>query len=99
DFMGEVNEKVKSSDKLFIYGDFNSDPVIFYRGESIDVDARPIDEVAPKAASGNSFVIMTDQAWRKMQELNSGLPAPLARSSGKGPEGDAPLVLLRAEIS
>jgi hypothetical protein len=42
---------------------------------------------------------MTDEAWKKMQALNGGLPAPLVRSSGKGPEGDAPLVLLRAEIS
>jgi 4-amino-4-deoxy-L-arabinose transferase-like glycosyltransferase len=99
DFMGEVNQMVKSGDKLFIYGDFNSDPVVFYRGESIDVDARPIEAVAAKPAGENSFVIMTDEAWKKMQALNSGLPKPLARSSGKGPEGDAPLVLLRAEIS
>jgi hypothetical protein len=99
DFMGKVNQMVKSGDKLFIYGNFNSDPVVFYRGESIDVDARPIEAVAAKPARGNSFVIMTDEAWKKMQGLNGGLPEPLARSSGKGPEGDAPLVLLQAEIS
>jgi 4-amino-4-deoxy-L-arabinose transferase-like glycosyltransferase len=99
DFMGEVNQMVKFGDKLFIYGDFNSDPVVFYRGESIVVDDRPIEAVAAKPARAKSFVIMTDETWKKMQALNGGLPAPLARSSGKGPEGDAPLVLLQAEIS
>jgi hypothetical protein len=99
DFMGEVNQKVKPDDRLFVYGEFNSDPVVFYRGGSVEIDARPIEEVAPRPARGNNFVIMTDQAWRKMQELNAGLPAPLLRSSGKGPEGDAPLVLLQVEIS
>jgi hypothetical protein len=99
DFMEVVNQKVKPEDRLFVYGEFNSDPVVFYRGGSVVVDTRPIEEVAPRPATGKSFVIMTDQAWKKMQERNTGLPAPLARSSGKGPEGDAPLVLLQAEIS
>ena len=99
DFMEAVNRKVKPGDKLVIYGEFNSDPVVFYRGSSIAVDARPIEAAARKPAMAKSFVIMTDPTWKKMRELNAGLPAPLARSTGKGPEGDAPLVLLQIEIS
>ena len=42
---------------------------------------------------------MTEQSWRELKKINADLPAPLARSAGKGPEGDAPLVLLQADIS
>jgi hypothetical protein len=34
-----------------------------------------------------------------MQRFAGDLPPPLARSQGKGPEGDAPLVLVRADLS
>jgi len=41
---------------------------------------------------------MTEQSWTALHKLNANLPEPLLRSAGKGPEGDAPLILLRAEI-
>ena len=99
DFMNEVNRRVNPVEKLMIYGAFNSDPVIFYRGDTIDSDERPIEAAAAKIFPGNDYVIMTEQAWQAMRKINSDLPAPLVRSTGKGPEGDAPLVLLRASIS
>ena len=99
EFMGEVNQRVEPGAKLIIYGEFNSDPVLYYRGSSIAVDARRIETVAPKIVAGNSFVIMTEQSWKELYKFNANLPAPLTRSTGKGPESDAPLVLLQAEIS
>jgi len=99
EFMHEVNQRVGPGERLFIYGDFNSDPVLYYRGETIVVDERSIEAVAPKIGAGNSFVIMTEPSWKMLRTLNANLPAPLARSAGKGPEGDAPLVLLQAELS
>jgi hypothetical protein len=98
-FMDEVNRRVTPDDKLTIYGDFNSDPVLYYRGSFIDVDGRSIEAVAPKIVAGTGFVIMTEPSWKALQKLNANLPAPLIHSSGKGPEGDAPLVLLPADIS
>jgi 4-amino-4-deoxy-L-arabinose transferase-like glycosyltransferase len=98
-FMDEVNRRVTPDDKLIIYGEFNSDSVLYYRGSFIDVDERPIASVAPLIFAGKSFVIMTEPSWKALQKINANLPAPLIHSSGKGPEGDAPLVLLQAEIS
>ena len=98
EFMHEVNGRVGANDKLIIYGEFNSDPVLFYRGSFIDVDERPIAEVASKIVAGKGFVIMTEPSWKELQKLNTNLPAPLVHSTGKGPEGDAPLVLLQAAI-
>ena len=99
DFMSEVNRRVAPEEKLVIYGVFNSDPVNFYRGRTIDSDESPIEIVASKIAPGAGFVIMTEQSAQYIRRLNPNLPQPLLQSVGKGPEGDAPLVLLRAEIS
>lgn len=99
EFMSEVNRRVAPQERLVIYGAFNSDPVIFYRGQTIEIDDRPIAEVAAKLFSGPGAVIMTEQTWRQIHKLNAHVPAPLVRSVGKGPEGDAPLVLVPANIS
>jgi len=99
EFMSEVNRRVAPQERLLIYGDFNSDPVIFYRGQTIEIDDRPLSEVAVKLTPGTGAVIMTEQSWQKIHELNAQVPAPLLRSAGKGPEGDAPLVLVLAKIS
>jgi hypothetical protein len=42
---------------------------------------------------------MDEGHWKQMQQLAGDLPPPLARSEGKGPEGDQPLVLVRADLS
>jgi 4-amino-4-deoxy-L-arabinose transferase-like glycosyltransferase len=98
EFMIEVNRRVRPDQKLLIYGGFNSDPVLYYRGNSLAIDETPLEAVAPKITAGNGFVIMTEQSWTALHKLNANLPEPLLRSAGKGPEGDAPLILLRAEI-
>jgi 4-amino-4-deoxy-L-arabinose transferase-like glycosyltransferase len=99
DFMDEVNRRVTPSDKLSLYGEFNGESLLFYRGGFIDVDERPAAQAAPKLVAGKGFVIMTEPSWNALQKLDANLPAPLLHSRGKGPEGDAPLVLLQAEIS
>jgi 4-amino-4-deoxy-L-arabinose transferase-like glycosyltransferase len=98
EFMVEVNRLVSPGQKLLVYGGFNSDPVFFYRGNSLAIDETPLELVAPNIAAGSGFVIMTEQSWTAIHNLNANLPTPLVRSVGKGPEGDAPLVLLQAEI-
>jgi Dolichyl-phosphate-mannose-protein mannosyltransferase len=97
-FMSKLNRMVTFADKLYIYGNsFNSDPVVFYRGEPVETIDPPVSELASKIGQGGAFVIMTERDWLKIQKLNASLPPPLLKSAGNGPEGDATLVLVRAE--
>jgi hypothetical protein len=99
-FMAEVNQRVKPGDKLYLYGDsFNSDPVVFYRGEPIDTIKQPAQVISNKIGAGDQYIIMSQEEWRKISNLNRNLPPPLLKSEGKGPEGDAPLVLFKGQIN
>ena len=42
---------------------------------------------------------MPERRWRDMKKLAADLPTPILRSDGKGPENDAPLVLVRVDLS
>jgi hypothetical protein len=98
DFMVEVNRLVQPADKLVLYGTFNSDAVVFYRGGAIEVAERPVGSTAAQIADGNGYIITTEQMWNKLQQTQRQLTPPLLRSRGSGPEGDAPLVLLHAVL-
>jgi hypothetical protein len=99
EFMDQVNQLVKPGDMLYLYGDrFNSDPVVFYRGgpiESLDQEPKTL---AAEVGAGKQYVIMSKKSWDQVQDYDRKLPPPLLRSEGKGPEGDAPLVLVRADV-
>jgi 4-amino-4-deoxy-L-arabinose transferase-like glycosyltransferase len=99
EFMDQVNQLVKPGDTLYLYGDrFNSDPVVFYRGgpiESLDQEPKML---AAEVGPGKHFVIMSKKSWDQVQDYDRKLPPPLLRSEGKGPEGDAPLVLVQANL-
>jgi hypothetical protein len=92
-FMSEVNQRVKLEDKLYIYGRFNSDPVVFYRGRAIERLEQSFEVVAAKAGKGDTYIIMP---VRRAAAEN--LPPPLIESEGTGPEGDAPLALVQADL-
>ena len=95
-FMEEVNRRVQQSDKLYLFGGFNSDSVIFYRGGAIDeLDELPEADAA-KLSPGKAYIIMARRSWEKFQRQNPNLSPPLLESAGAGPEGDAPLVLIEA---
>jgi hypothetical protein len=100
-FMIEVNRLVSREDKLYLYRySFNSDQVVFYRGAPLsefDALGPPASKVAAKIGHGDAYVIMAEREWLAIQKLNSNLPPPLLQSAGKGPEGDARIVLVRAE--
>ncbi|MGE5306581.1 MAG: ArnT family glycosyltransferase, partial [Alphaproteobacteria bacterium] len=99
DFMDRVNRLVKPGDTLYLYGDrFNSDPVVFYRGGPIESLDREPKTLAAEVGAGKQFVIMSKRSWDQVQDYNRKLPPPLLRSEGKGPEGDAPLVLVQADV-
>jgi 4-amino-4-deoxy-L-arabinose transferase-like glycosyltransferase len=95
-FMHRVNQLVGPDDKLYIYrNSFNSDQVVFYRGEPIEIlNTEPVDMSADVGA-GNAYMIMAERDWLQLNKLNQNLPPPLLQSVATGPEGDAPLVLVR----
>jgi hypothetical protein len=94
DFVEEINRRVGPGEKLYLYGSFNSDPVLFYRGAVIE----ELQE-AVQVGSGQSYIIMDERSLKKIQKLKPDLPSPLLVSRGTGPEGSARLVLVRAEVS
>ena len=99
EFVKEIGERVQPGDKLFLHGAFNSDPVVFYHGGVIDELDRSVQLVVDKAGRGNAYIIMDERTWKRIREVKPDLPAPVLKSRGKGPEGDAPLVLVQAKIS
>ncbi len=99
EFVAEVSRRVSPSEKIYLYGEFNSDSVVFYYGGTIDQLEQSPATLAPKIGYGNAYVVMPVQSWKEIQKTKPGTPAPLAISKGTGPEGDAPLVLVRANIS
>ena len=99
DFVTEVNRQVKPGDKIFTYGEFNSDAISFYSRQVIDKLNLASDALAEKIGKGEGYLIMEERTWKGIQQVAGDLPPPLARSEGKGPEGDAPLVLVRTDLS
>jgi Dolichyl-phosphate-mannose-protein mannosyltransferase len=98
EFMVQVNQLVKPGDKLYLYGDqFNGDSVVFYHGGPIESLAAEPTRLASAAGTGNQFIIMTKKTWDDVQDGRR-LSPPLLKSRGKGPEGDAPLVLVQANV-
>jgi hypothetical protein len=96
DFMRQVNRQLGPEDALYLYGDdFNGDPVIFYRGGLIQTFGPKTDTSTGPAAAGNEYFIMTERSWKKLRNSGKDLSPPSVRSEGTGPEGDAPLVLVR----
>lgn len=98
EFTAEVNRLVAPAEKLILYGGFNSDAVVFYRNGSFAIDERPLEEFAARLIAGSGYLVTTENVWQALNQAQPKLAPPLLRSRGKGPEGDAPLVLVRATI-
>jgi 4-amino-4-deoxy-L-arabinose transferase-like glycosyltransferase len=95
-FMEEVNRRVEPSGKLYLFGELHSDPIVYYRGMEIETLERSMDQVATQLGTGDVYIIMAQQTWSQMAKLRPTLAAPLLKSKGTGPEGDLPIVLVRA---
>jgi 4-amino-4-deoxy-L-arabinose transferase-like glycosyltransferase len=96
EFMGEVNRRVQPSGKLYLFGELHSDPIVFYRGMEIETLEQSMDRVAGQIGAGDVYLIMAQETWLQMTKRHPTLPAPLLKSKGRGPEGDVPIVLVRA---
>jgi 4-amino-4-deoxy-L-arabinose transferase-like glycosyltransferase len=96
DFMEEVNRRVQPSGKLYLFGELHSDPIVFYRGMEIETLEQSMDRAAARIGDGDVYIIMAQETWSQMAKRHPTLPAPLLKSKGTGPEGDVPIVLVRA---
>ena len=92
-FMSEVNQRVKPEDKLYLYGRFNSAALMFYRGGVIERLEEPPETAASGAGKREVYIIMPAR-----RGVRDNLPPPLVESEGTGPEGDAPLILVKAAL-
>ena len=96
EFMEEVNRHVQPTGKLYLFGPLHSDPIVYYRNMEIEILERPMDQVAAQIGTGDVYIIMAQETWSRMRKLRPTLVAPLLTSKGRGPEGDIPIVLVRA---
>ena len=99
DFVMNMERRIGPETAVYLFGEFNSDPVVFYHGKVIEPLKRPLAEVAAKIGVGKDYLIMPEQTWKEIEQIRPALPAPLLQSEGKGAEGDAPLVLVPINLS
>jgi len=96
-FMKEVNRLVPNG-KLYLYpGFFDPNPVLFYRGSSIPAREEPPQVLAEWLHSSDVYVIMAEEAWRRIKLTDADFPAPLFKSKGGGPKGNVPLVVIQGK--
>ena len=95
-FVERVNQRLSSGDELYLYGeDFNSDPVVFYHGKPISMLRQSPEAINFQPGVTHVYIIMSKQTSSEMRNDHC-KPAVLLESQGSGPEGDAPLVLVKA---
>jgi 4-amino-4-deoxy-L-arabinose transferase-like glycosyltransferase len=99
EFVVAMDRQVGPAAVIYLFGEFNSDPVVFYHRKTIDVLEQPVAELASKIGAGSDYVILPRATWEQIEKVRPGLPSPILSSMGKGAEGDAPLVLVRADIT
>ena len=99
EFVMAMDRQVGPAGAIYLFGEFNSDPVVFYHRKTIEMLEQPVAELASKVGAGSDYVILPRQTWEEIEKVRPGLPPPILSSRGKGPEGDAPLVLVRAQVT
>jgi 4-amino-4-deoxy-L-arabinose transferase-like glycosyltransferase len=99
EFVVALDREIGPKAQIYLFGEFNSDPVVFYHQKPIDVLEQPLAEMAKKVDAGTDYVIMPRETWEEIEKIRPGLAPPILSSTGKGAEGDAPLVLVRAQIT
>jgi len=99
EFVMAMDRQVGPAAVIYLFGEFNSDPVVFYHRKTIDILEQPVAELASKVGAGSDYIILPRETWEEIEKRRPGLPAPILSSTGKGAEGDAPLVLVRAQVT
>jgi hypothetical protein len=95
--MSQVRKELDGDGKLYVYGNgFDKNQILFYQGGEVPVlDISP-EKLAERLHSEGDLIILTEQQWKQIA-VHRAIPAPLVKSEGLGPDGDARLVLIRGE--
>jgi len=99
EFVLALDRETAPAAQIYLFGEFNSDPVIFYHQKPMEMLEQPLAEMAKKVGAGTDYLIIPRPTWEEIEKIRPGLPPPILSSTGKGAEGDAPLVLVRAQIT
>jgi 4-amino-4-deoxy-L-arabinose transferase-like glycosyltransferase len=99
EFVVALDREIGPRAQIYLFGEFNSDPVVFYHQKPMDVLEQPLAEMAKKVGAGTDYVIMPRETWEEIEKIRPGSAPAILSSTGKGAEGDAPLVLVRAQIT
>ncbi|MGH7847586.1 MAG: ArnT family glycosyltransferase [Candidatus Binatia bacterium] len=96
-FMSQVRKELDGDGKLYVYGHgFDKNQILFYQGGEVPVlDVSP-EKLAERLQLEDDLIILTGQQWKQIA-VDHPIPAPLVKSEGLGPDGDASLVLIRGE--
>ena len=94
-FMGEVSRRMVPGSQLHLYpGAFDKSSLVFYHGGPISVLEENPAALTKRLRSSDDCVIISEEDWRRIQTMDRSLPSPQLKSTGSGPDGDAPLVVI-----
>jgi hypothetical protein len=94
-FMGEVSRRMVPGSQLYLYpGAFDKSSLVFYHGGPISVLEENPEALTKRLRSSDDCVIISEEDWRRIQTMDRSLPSPQLKSTGSGPDGDAPLVVI-----
>jgi len=96
-FMQEVNRLVEGHQVYLYGGSFDAGPVVFYHGSEIPKVDGPPQTLLDHLGSSSNYIIMNEKEWQEMNLMFGDIPPPLLKSRGRGPDGDAHLVLVRGK--
>lgn len=94
-FVAQANRELSRGGVLYVYGDgFDKYQITFYHGRAVPALNEEPQKLGQRLR-GEDLVILSEAQWRRLAAHDAGFPAPIAKSKGVGPDGDAPLVLIR----
>lgn len=74
-FIEQVEQRIKPRDKLYLFGEsFNSDSVVSYHRGPIETIHQLPQALATKIGSGNNYVIMANEAGKKLDVMTKVSP-------------------------
>jgi 4-amino-4-deoxy-L-arabinose transferase-like glycosyltransferase len=95
-FMVEVNRRMVGSGSLYIYGEgWDYASVVFYRGDRIPILKGDPVALKEKLRESEDYYIMGEREWGKLAALGNFAFPPELTSTGTGPDGRDPIVLIR----
>jgi hypothetical protein len=96
-FMEQVNQLTQDRRLFLVRGDFDPGLLYFYgKAEMVTLDRAP-KEMGEVLASAKAYFILSEEDWKTLSQIVPASPKPILRSVGRGPDGNARLVLVQGQ--